>query len=224
MTGVQTCALPICYKYSIMSYTGHHAMGNEYTDVGPNSYSWSSLVPSSPMLYDVLAIQHLYGANFETRTGDDVYTFSSDTPFLYTIWDAGGTDSLDASNQSLGAKLNLNQGTHSSIGIKYDSYKTPVAAVDNLAIAFGVQIENAIGSAFDDIFIGNSLDNIFTGNGGSDTATGGGGTNTFIFDGDYADYTISGSANHALVTNDHDKIILNGIQNLQFDDYLHTLV
>ncbi|MGK7941086.1 MAG: Ig-like domain-containing protein, partial [Crocosphaera sp.] len=45
-----------------------------------------------------------------------------------------------------------------------------------------VQIENAIGTAFDDTIIGNDADNILTGNGGSDIMQGGLGNDTYVLD------------------------------------------
>ena len=39
---------------------------------------------------------------------------------------------------------------------------------DNIAIAYGAQIENAVGSDYRDIIVANELDNMLTGNGGSD--------------------------------------------------------
>jgi len=50
--------------------------------------------PASLMMYDIAALQHLYGANTATAIGDTVYTFDSDTPVFETIWDAGGTDTI----------------------------------------------------------------------------------------------------------------------------------
>ncbi len=210
------------YQYSVMSYTGHSDMGYVYTDKGYGTYSWTKLAPSSPMLYDIHAIQHLYGMNIETRTGDDFYTFSADTPFIETIWDAGGTDTLNASNQKYAATLNLNEGAFSSVGVRYMEYRKPSAAVDNLVIAFGTQVENAIGTKFDDIFIGNHLDNVFTGNGGSDKVDGGGGKNTFVLAGNYADYSVSGSISAAQVIDGNDTVMLTGIEYVQFADQVHT--
>lgn len=210
------------YLNTIMSYSGHSDMGYSYTAKENGAYSWVDLVPSSPMLYDILAIQHLYGMNLETRTGDDVYSFSADTPFMQTIWDAGGTDTLDASNQDYAVTLNLNEGAYSSVGVRYMDFNTPSAAVNNLVIAFGTQIENAIGTVFDDSFIGNDLDNVFFGQGGSDKVDGGGGKNTFVLAGNYADYSVSGSSSSAQIIDGNDTVQLTGIDYIQFADQLYT--
>ena len=64
---------------------------------------------------------------------------------------------------------------------------------DNLGIAFSATIENIIGSAGADQFTGNSAANVIEGNAGNDTIAGGGGDDYAVFNGNYADYSISGS-------------------------------
>lgn len=51
---------------------------------------------------------------------------------------------------------------------------------DNLAIAYGTVIENAIGSNQRDLLVGNDVDNVLTGNAGNDVLRGGGGDDTLI--------------------------------------------
>ena len=62
---------------------------------------------------------------------------------------------------------------------------------DNVGIANGVEIENAIGGSGDDQLIGNNLANRFTGNAGDDTINGGLGDDIAVFNGDESDYTIT---------------------------------
>ena len=68
------------------------------------------------------------------------------TDEIRAIWDAGGIDTLDASNQALGAAIDLGAGAFSSIGVR-DGGR---AAAQNVAIAYGVVIENATGSGGND--------------------------------------------------------------------------
>ena len=84
-----------------------------------DSWVWTELPTSTPMLYDIAAIQYLYGANTNTRSGNDTYTFDADKPFIKTIWDGGGTDTIDASNQQYQAIIDLREGHFSSIGLRY---------------------------------------------------------------------------------------------------------
>ena len=74
----------------------------------------------TPGLYDVAAIEFLYGANATSNTGGNIYTVENWTPedplVFRTIVDAGGVDTLDFSNQTRASVINLTPGTFSSIG------------------------------------------------------------------------------------------------------------
>ena len=148
----------------------------KYTVMAYNNHPYATIHASEPMLYDIAAIQCLYGANMTTRTDDNSYSFSASTEELSCIWDAGGNDTLDASNQTLAATINLNAGGFSSIGIKNNG----VAARDNVSIAFNVVIENANGGSGNDSIAGNGAANTLNGNGGNDTLSGGGGNDTLL--------------------------------------------
>jgi hypothetical protein len=86
--------------------------------------------PQTYMQYDVAALQYLYGANFNTNSGDSVYTFSQTTGEMFingvgqgapagnriflTIWDGGGNDTIDASNYANGVTIDLRPGEFST--------------------------------------------------------------------------------------------------------------
>ena len=70
---------------------------------------------STPMLYDIAAIQQIYGANTATRADDTTYSFATSIEEK-TIWDGGGIDTFDLSNQPSASLVNLNAGEFSSIG------------------------------------------------------------------------------------------------------------
>ena len=136
------------------------------------------------MLHDIAAIQRLYGANMTTRTGDTVYGFNSNLgassvfqitsasqKVVFTVWDAGGNDTLNFSGYSQGLTINLNAESFSSVG----------GLTSNVAIAAGVTIEKAIGGSGDDTITGNGANNTLTGGGGNDTMDGGGGSDSAIF-------------------------------------------
>jgi serralysin len=148
-------------KYTVMSYNGHPGSGVE---------------PHTPMLYDIAAIQALYGANNNTRTGNNTYSWNANQAFVQTIWDAGGNDTISAANQSLAATINLSPGSFSSIGPAFNNGSS--RANGNLAIAYRVTIENAIGGAGNDTLIGNSIVNNLSGGNGNDYLFGGGGFDT----------------------------------------------
>lgn len=71
---------------------------------------------------------------------------------------------------------------------------------DNVGIAYGAEIENAVGGHGNDLMIGNDLDNLLTGNGGDDGLVGAGGSDVLdggdggdtLMGGDGVDYLIGG--------------------------------
>jgi len=131
--------------------------------------------PATPMQLDILAIQHIYGANLSYRTGDDVYVLQNDGTFR-TIWDAGGTDTIDASGVSTSINsilLDLRPGAQIFIN---PAVRTVVS------IAYGVTIENAIGGIGNDVLYGNDAANVLDGGGGGDRMVGGDGNDTYIVD------------------------------------------
>jgi hypothetical protein len=178
--------------YSTMSYTD--APNSLFVQVIQNangSVSWSSVTvaPETPMLLDIAAIQYLYGINTSYKAGDDIYTFDTRTPFFKTIWDGGGKDTVSVANFKEGCEVNLNAGAFSKITIKSDSTagydwtsQPPTPTYDgtnNLCIAYGVEIENAIGGSGNDILTGNSAKNSLDGGPGNDVMYGGAGNDTF---------------------------------------------
>ncbi|MEJ5990430.1 M10 family metallopeptidase C-terminal domain-containing protein [Ramlibacter sp. PS3R-8] len=117
--------------------------------------------PSTLMLLDMQALQYLYGANYETRAGNDVYDWGTSAPLLETIWDGGGRDTIDCGNQVLRCVIRLEAGAFSLVGRQGE-----------FAIANGVVIEHAIGGSGADSLIGNGAANRLTGNAGSDVLNG----------------------------------------------------
>jgi len=126
--------------------------------------------PQTYMLYDIAALQSLYGANTTTGVGDSLYSFTGVPNLLETIWDAGGNDAFDASAMTSAVAMDLQGGHFSSIG-----------GQSNVAIAYNVTIESAIGGSGNDTIVGNYAANTITGGSGNDTLTGGGGADHFVF-------------------------------------------
>jgi serralysin len=190
--------------YTVMSYNlveNARVLSIEGTQAKYSGYT-CYLRSSTLMPLDIEALQYLYGANTTTRSGDTEYSWDAKTPFLETIWDAGGIDTLNGANQIFSCIFNLDASESSaycSIGLRKttaeiragldipDWYSRPLpddlyTGENNLAIAKGVTLENAIGGAGDDVFYGNAASNRFTGNGGSDTfhILRGGGNDTIL--------------------------------------------
>ena len=150
-------------RYTIMSYN--------------TAYAYE---PTTPMLLDIAAIQSLYGANTQWQTGNNTYSWAVGRSVFETIWDAGGVDTIDASNQLAAVRINLNEGQFSKIGQAFLNLNTQTAFNEGLAIAYGAKIENAVGSANDDTLIGNALANVLNGRAGKDTMIGGAGNDTYV--------------------------------------------
>jgi Ca2+-binding RTX toxin-like protein len=137
----------------------------------------SDVLPVTPMIYDIAAIQYLYGPNSTHNASNTTYsldgshstggaTFSlAETAYDYigeTIWDAGGTDTIVVTSSD-DAVLDLREG------LEY------VTIVGNTKawVAFGANIEHATGGSGNDSITGNELVNSLTGGLGDDTLTGG---------------------------------------------------
>jgi len=209
-------------QYTLMSYFGgYDSTINAWAqDNTLSTYTY----PQTPMVYDIAAIQSLYGADTTTRAGDTIYgynnnfaaddqekpifDFSTNSAPIFTIWDAGGNDELDCSAWNGNQTIDLLPGSYSSVcGLN-----------NNVGIAFNTTIEKAIGGMGNDILIGNSADNILSGGGGNDTIDGSAGIDTAIC-ASWATCTISGNAVSATITdltgiNGTDS--LSNIENLTF--------
>ena len=130
----------------------------QYTTMSYSDFPYSGYDPVDFQLYDIAALQYLYGANSSHATGNDIYNFSAMTPLVDTVWDAGGYDTFSAAGATYGVIIDLNEGGFSSFGI-----------TNNIGIAYGTQIEAAVGGSGNDTLIGNALNNSFTGGAGADT-------------------------------------------------------
>ncbi len=136
----------------------------------------------SPMIADIIAMQYLYGTSSSTFSGDTTYGFNANTGnstldnaatlsgklMAMTVFDTGGTDTLNFNDTSAAQVISLASESLSSV----------LGGRHNLGIARGVVIENAISGSGDDKLVGNSADNELTGGAGEDTLNGCGGDDT----------------------------------------------
>jgi Ca2+-binding RTX toxin-like protein len=187
------------YGFMIILHELGHALGLAHPAAGSNQDSQQFTVMSHNLmgnmsntylsglqLDDVAAIQSIYGANYSTRNdpnspdhGNTIYgighgfgaldTNGHPTEFIYTIWDGGGINIIDASGFTYspgnGAFIDLRQGSFSDIGPADGGAK----AINNVAIAYGAVVQNAIGTSGDDALIGNQWNNVLYGAGGNDS-------------------------------------------------------
>ena len=145
-------------QYTVMSY---FAATDTEADC-PTTYN------DTLMLYDIYAIQMMYGVNSTTRGGNDTYGFNStlsgaydftvNTDPLMCIWDGAGRDTLDLSGFGGRQVIDLNGGAFSNVG----------GFTGNLSIAYGAMIENAVGGRGADEIYGNEVANALRGGRGVD--------------------------------------------------------
>ncbi|UWI61031.1 M10 family metallopeptidase C-terminal domain-containing protein [Pseudomonas sp. BW7P1] len=182
-----------------------------------SNYSYQ---PTTPMVLDIVAIQSLYGVNMLWQTGDNVYKWDANQSIFETIWDAGGNDTIDASNQLAAVSIDLNEGAYSQIGKSFTNLNNQTAINNGLAIAYGAKIENAIGSQFNDSLVGNALNNSLYGGAGADTMDGGDGSDIYYVDniGDVVTETSTSLSDTDWVFSSVDFTLGANIENLTLTD------
>lgn len=137
-----------------------------------NDEAFANLVqwdPSTPMVLDALALQHLYGPNTSTNAGDTVHRLAANN-FYATLWDASGTDTLDVQSEKEGWTIYLpdvvltsSVGTH--VGLATPSADLNKQVPGTIMWLLG-DMENVRGSAWDDVIYTSALPNqIQTGQG-----------------------------------------------------------
>lgn len=112
---------------TIMTYQNPYK-GVEFNQSGVTS---STNTPWKLGVYDIAALQHLYGANMAYNIGNDTYTYSSDQVVFDTIWDAGGSGDLISQTGDRSALIDLRGGDHFSRvglygGAEYDFSKPDI--------------------------------------------------------------------------------------------------
>ncbi|MCL4853409.1 MAG: M10 family metallopeptidase C-terminal domain-containing protein [Bryobacteraceae bacterium] len=178
-------------EFSVMTYRSYvGALTNGYTN---EQYGYAQTL----MMYDIAAIQHLYGANFNTNSGSTTYTWSTTTGEMFidgvgqgkpgdgvsaianrlflTIWDGGGEDTYDFSNYTENAFIDLSPGGWSLASQIQRAYLGEGAyANGNIynALLYNDDlrslIENAIGGSGNDDIGGNVAGDGTTVTGGND--------------------------------------------------------
>lgn len=200
-------------SYTVMSYS---------PKPGDNTTKFS-FYPTTPMLLDIQAIQSLYGADYSHNAGDGIYGYTDAATYHETIWDGGGSDTIRYSGYR-DAAVDLRAGHGSQIGAPVYVQSTNYAnlyATNNIWIAYGVTIENAIGGQGNDTLTGNDASNSLTGSAGNDTLDGGAGLDIALYSGNRAGFTVASSGAGFIVT---DNAGVNGadtlanMERLQFPD------
>ncbi|MBP7241446.1 M10 family metallopeptidase C-terminal domain-containing protein [Amaricoccus sp.] len=182
-------------EYSVMTYRSYEGGGLG----GYSNEDWG--YAQSYMMYDIAALQHMYGADFGINSGDTRYSWDPTNGRTYvngqlainpggnrifqTIWDGGGNDTYDLSNYATDLEINLTPGYHNVFDRAQLAYlgggPNGGYARGNVFNALQYKgddrslIENAFGGSGDDDIIGNATANWLVGNAGDDDLVGFGG-------------------------------------------------
>ncbi|MBR1120229.1 M10 family metallopeptidase [Bradyrhizobium lablabi] len=192
------------WQYSIMSYFSE-----------PNYSGSSYRYVVTPQMADIYAVAAMYGAATTTRTGDTVYGFNSNAGAVFgfanytsapafTIYDNGGSDTLDCSLYSSTQRIDLHASAFSSVG----------GLVNNIGIALNAAIEKAIGGSGNDMLIASDLGCTLIAGAGADTLTGGAGIDRLVggsgidtmTGGGGADSFVFAFGDSSASSNQHDRI------------------
>jgi len=177
-------------QHTIMSYSNDASMTTEFffDSEGALNYQTVFVQPSLYSLYDISALQAVYGINSNYHQGDNTYAYSFDDPCYVAIWDTGGVDTIDLSSNHGQTIFDLHSGTINSVDfytieaiierqqeiIDYEYFNswidtsiqdiydqgTLYTGKNNISIANGTIIENISTGYGDDIITDNEVDNI----------------------------------------------------------------
>jgi Ca2+-binding RTX toxin-like protein len=195
-------------EFSVMTYQSY--VGGNTNGYTNETFGYSQ----SLMMFDIAALQRLYGANFASNAGATTYSFSETTGEMFlngvgqgapggnrifrTVWDGGGVDTYDFSNYTGDQSIDLTPGGWSRFSeVQLSNLGDGNFARANLynALQFNNDarslIENAIGGSGNDAITGNAANNRLTGGAGADTLTGAVG-NDILVGGDGSDRMIGG--------------------------------
>jgi serralysin len=190
-------------EFSIMTYRPYIGAS---TTAGYGNETWG--FAQSLMMYDIRAIQQMYGAEFTYNSSNTTYTFSQTTGEMFangvgqgtpganrifrTLWDGNGIDTYDFGNYTTNLAVDLTPGGWSDLAVggvfqkaKLDAaFGTNTYARGHLfnALQFNGDvrslIENSNGGTGNDSIKGNAANNLLNGNAGDDTLEGGVGNDT----------------------------------------------
>lgn len=215
-------------EYTVMSYRSYVGAS---ASAGFTNEAWG--FAQSLMMYDIAALQALYGADYGTESGDTSYRWSPTTGEMFidgrgegapganrvfqTIWDGGGIDSYDFSRYSTDLRISLAAGAWSRtsstqiVDLHYDASKPAAGNIANALLHDDDRrslIENATGGSGDDKMSGNGGRNTLSGVAGHDRLSGLGGRDRL--EGGQGRDTLSGKADDDTLLGGNGRDILRG--------------
>ncbi|NVJ98002.1 MAG: hypothetical protein HWE25_07615 [Alphaproteobacteria bacterium] len=190
--------------------------GDEYTVMDTNFASaffadatWADKFPSTYMYADILAMQHMYGANENANSGDDTYSFNISDDNFMTIYDLGGKDTIEITGTNGSAEADsvvINLGTpDDSLGGHFIDVGTTVTYFNDASEIVGTRdktvyvspesmIENITTVGGNDVIVGNDFANVIKSGDGDDVISAEAGDDTIV-GGDGDDIIAAGDGN-----------------------------
>jgi serralysin len=222
-------------QYTVMSYRAYE--NAPLTGYGNEQWGFAQ----SFMMYDIAALQHMYGADYTTNSGNTVYKWdpnSGDTlvngqvaidaggnRIFATIWDGGGIDTYDLSAYTTNLNIDLRPGQYSKFSdVQLSNLGSGNYADGNIynALLYNGDvrslIENIIAGSGNDNIIGNAADNTITTGGGNDFIDGKEGNDTVVFAGNYNQYNVTVGEVGYTVSGFGFNVYLENIEFLTFAD------
>ncbi|WP_201860615.1 M10 family metallopeptidase [Microvirga soli] len=187
-------------EYTVMSYRSYSGAS---TGTGYMNETWG--YAQSLMVYDIAALQHIYGANYQTNSGSTAYSWSETTGEMFingvgqgapggnqiflTVWDGGGTDTYSFTDYTTSLTIDLQPGAWTITSqdqrakLHWDGSKLAAGNIANALLHQGdtrALIENAYGGSANDTIKGNVIGNTLRGNAGDDKLYGLSGNDVLI--------------------------------------------
>jgi serralysin len=200
--GVPLPAATDSMEYSVMTYRSY--AGSDAAYVYNEAWGYAQ----SFMMYDIAALQHLYGADFTTNAGNTTYAWdplSGDclvngrlaiepgaNRVFATVWDGGGNDTYSAAAYRDDVVIDLRPGAASTLAevqlarLGTDDHGRAILAGGNVYNALLHEgdprslIENGVGGTGHDTLLGNIAHNRLDGRAGNDALAGGPGNDRLI--------------------------------------------
>lgn len=102
-------------NHTIMSYTNINSYIPELSFSSSQIFmDYTICIPDLYSLYDVAALQAIYGVNDTTNTEDNIYTLKYTDYQIQTIWDARGVDTINLADTIGSSTIDLNPGSINS--------------------------------------------------------------------------------------------------------------
>jgi hypothetical protein len=200
-------------RYTIMSYSDP-ADAKNVTDLGGGSYSYGGVLnPSTFMVYDLAALQFLYGVNTDAAIASPLTNASSVNNFQKTSGFTDGWRGFEtlyepaSQNTSLNLSgitsdqniVDLRAGAFSSINVLPASAKSGLPpqiqsnqtyfGFNNVALAYGSQIDSITGGGASDTYFAGDQSITITDNGGSNKVYLSGSSSDWTYDSGAGTYT-----------------------------------